>query len=324
MFQNNRGKVDLYETVLQIQWETLERYSARSVVPTDLEGGAGRLRVALYSHILDTNKKPPEPNVTKRYVWEQRSSRFSCPLWNLDGSYLSKNSISMVEEAAAQRVCVVGAGVSGLRTAGLLASEGFEVTIFEARSRIGGRVHQSNQLGCPLDVGASWIHGTEGNPFVELAKKSMTTTVACGAVCSMFDMEGRYMEHALAKELYEKVWAIIDDASEYSKTQYHEIPSGTSLKSFVNSKLKGHCPDEPLLASIIEMWGAFMGADYETQSLKNLCLDESIEGGEDDSSVSPVRRKDAVTNSYPRQFVRCIDISEDSKEYGRGCCGIGR
>lgn len=183
------------------------------------------------------------------------------------------------EEAAARRVCVVGAGISGLRAAGLLASEGFEVTILEARSRIGGRVHQSTRLGCSVDVGASWIHGTERNPFVELAKKSMTETVACGAVSSMFDSEGCYMEPTLAKNLYEDVWAILDEASGYSKTHYPDIPPEASLKTFVDARLKERCSDEPLLASIIEMWGAFMGADYETQSLKNLWLDEGVDGG---------------------------------------------
>jgi monoamine oxidase len=40
------------------------------------------------------------------------------------------------------RVCIVGAGISGLRTAELLISKGFDVTILEARDRIGGRVSE--------------------------------------------------------------------------------------------------------------------------------------------------------------------------------------
>ncbi|KAK7698481.1 hypothetical protein SLS64_012473 [Diaporthe eres] len=94
----------------------------------------------------------------------------------------------------------------------------------------------------------------------------------------MFDTEGRYMEPTLAKNLYEDVWAILDEASEYSKAHYPDIAPDASLKTFVDAKLKRRCSDEPLLASVIEMWGAFMGADYETQSLKNLWLDESIDG----------------------------------------------
>ena len=37
-------------------------------------------------------------------------------------------------------VCIVGAGISGLRCADVLLSHGFKVTILEARDRIGGRV----------------------------------------------------------------------------------------------------------------------------------------------------------------------------------------
>lgn len=38
------------------------------------------------------------------------------------------------------RVCVVGAGVAGLRAADILSAHGAQVTILEARDRVGGRV----------------------------------------------------------------------------------------------------------------------------------------------------------------------------------------
>lgn len=38
------------------------------------------------------------------------------------------------------RVCVVGAGISGLRCADVLVRSGAQVTVMEARNRIGGRV----------------------------------------------------------------------------------------------------------------------------------------------------------------------------------------
>lgn len=40
-------------------------------------------------------------------------------------------------------ICVVGAGISGLRCADILLQQGFQVTILEARNRIGGRVSVS-------------------------------------------------------------------------------------------------------------------------------------------------------------------------------------
>ena len=43
-------------------------------------------------------------------------------------------------------VGIVGAGISGLRSAEILLEHGFKVTILEARDRIGGRVSGINPL----------------------------------------------------------------------------------------------------------------------------------------------------------------------------------
>jgi monoamine oxidase len=74
-----------------------------------------------------------------------------------------------IYETEAERVAVIGAGASGLAAASALIAEGYEVTLWEARDRIGGRVWTDSGLGMPLDLGASWIHGTDGNPLAELA-----------------------------------------------------------------------------------------------------------------------------------------------------------
>lgn len=66
-------------------------------------------------------------------------------------------------------VAIIGAGMSGLSAAQKLSRQGRDVTVFEARDRIGGRIWTNNRLGMPLDLGASWIHGTTGNPLTELA-----------------------------------------------------------------------------------------------------------------------------------------------------------
>lgn len=44
------------------------------------------------------------------------------------------------------RVCVIGAGVAGLRCAEVLLEEGVQVTILEARNRLGGRVSSAHCL----------------------------------------------------------------------------------------------------------------------------------------------------------------------------------
>ena len=71
---------------------------------------------------------------------------------------------------ASRRVIVIGAGVAGLAAAATLQAHGDDVTILEARDRIGGRVHTARPWpGDPIDIGASWIHGALGNPITKIA-----------------------------------------------------------------------------------------------------------------------------------------------------------
>jgi monoamine oxidase len=69
-------------------------------------------------------------------------------------------------------VAIVGAGMAGLAAAVSLKKRGFSVVVLEARNRIGGRMRTDRSLGCAVDLGASWIHGINGNPLVELATAS--------------------------------------------------------------------------------------------------------------------------------------------------------
>ncbi len=83
-----------------------------------------------------------------------------------------------VARTDARSIVVVGGGMSGLTAASQLARQGYDVTIWEARDRIGGRIWTDKGLGVPLDLGASWIHGDDGNPLAELAAElDLETTV---------------------------------------------------------------------------------------------------------------------------------------------------
>ena len=72
---------------------------------------------------------------------------------------------------------VIGAGVAGLTAARLLARAGQRVVVLEARDRAGGRVHTERTHGPTTDLGASWIHGVDGNPLADAVRAFGMPTV---------------------------------------------------------------------------------------------------------------------------------------------------
>ncbi|WP_111718646.1 NAD(P)/FAD-dependent oxidoreductase [Homoserinimonas sp. OAct 916] len=70
----------------------------------------------------------------------------------------------MVRNEAGWKVIVVGAGFAGLVAARELAWRGHDVTVVEARDRIGGRAWTDERMGMPLEMGGGWVHW--GQPYV--------------------------------------------------------------------------------------------------------------------------------------------------------------
>ncbi|HCK66184.1 MAG TPA: monoamine oxidase [Anaerolineae bacterium] len=125
------------------------------------------------------------------------------------------------------KVIVIGAGISGLAAARTLADKNISVMILEARNRIGGRMWTDSSLGVPLDLGASWIHGVNGNPITELAKKFNAETVPTYDENEIvFHADGREMTSAeflkierLYKSIYEETSEIAEDLDEDTSLQ---------------------------------------------------------------------------------------------------------
>jgi monoamine oxidase len=74
------------------------------------------------------------------------------------------------------RVVVIGAGIAGLAAANALRDQLVDVVVVEARDRVGGRIWTVDGV----DLGAHWIHGTEGNPVTTIARERNLSTLYVG------------------------------------------------------------------------------------------------------------------------------------------------
>lgn len=186
----------------------------------------------------------------------------------------------------APHVCIIGAGVSGLRCATVLLEHSFHVTIIEARSRIGGRIAQSDQMGSlEVDIGANWVHSTGYNPIVELAKETETPLHRWKESTLLVDGDGNLLSPAEANKALKQVWEVLEKAIEHSTNRSEEIPSSASLYSF----FEGWCDqalqcgdmterEVKLVLGLSQMWGAYVGERVERQSLKFFYLEDCING----------------------------------------------
>lgn len=61
--------------------------------------------------------------------------------------------------------------MAGAAAAATLIASGIDVTVIEARDRVGGRIASNTSWGTPVELGAAWIHGVRANPITTLAER---------------------------------------------------------------------------------------------------------------------------------------------------------
>lgn len=182
------------------------------------------------------------------------------------------------------RIAIIGAGVSGLRCASLLLRSGCNVTLFEARNRIGGRVHQVLNGGHLIDTGSNWIHGTEGNPIMTLAEETGTIVMDPPEGSSrVVDRGGNVRTKEESGWLAGEFWDMIMGAFKYADEKGGETGVNVSLAEYIEKEWKAKFNgEEEKVRDLIDeskLWGQFVGSPIERQSLRFFWLEEGLEGG---------------------------------------------
>lgn len=137
--------------------------------------------------------------------------------------------------------------------------------------------------------GPNWIHGTDDNPIMQIARETDIRLHAWDEEQSVIDSSGKPLDLDEAEEYGRLLWddGLIAAAFKYSNEHGQSIPASRSLYDFFEERSKGlfnDLPDaeaqrkrEQLLKSAC-MWGAYIGSPVQRQSLRFFWLEECIEG----------------------------------------------
>lgn len=157
-----------------------------------------------------------------------------------------------------KRIAIVGAGLAGLAAARELHRQGHEVIVVEARERIGGRIWTSTKWSdMPLDFGATWIHGTQGNPLTDLAEqikaKRLTTSYDRTVTYNTGGQPLSKAEEVRMEELRKQVFGALkkaqDEDPDASIRQaiaplMHQFDKSSETYRFINFTLSGEIEQE--------------------------------------------------------------------------------
>jgi len=123
-------------------------------------------------------------------------------------------------------IIVIGAGIAGLAAAKTLNNAGNTVVILEANEYYGGRIQTVSFNDYYADLGASWIHGIDGNPLYSLTIENNINTIATHYDPSyIFDINGEEVTNA--------EWSEIEALLEQLVSLAYENPN-ISLKSLLS------------------------------------------------------------------------------------------
>ena len=183
-------------------------------------------------------------------------------------------------QSASPHILIVGAGIAGLSAAQLLSQHQYHVTLLEARERAGGRIWSDHSWsGGVLDLGASWIHGTTGNPIAQLAQQLALPMIRTdNGLEHMYGADGRLVDDETSEELWEAFGDLMAQVDAMRET----YPEDRSLRTAINDVFRhwniSASEQQQLEALIIRSIELEYAADTGAMSVWHFDQDDATRG----------------------------------------------
>jgi len=169
-------------------------------------------------------------------------------------------------------IIVVGAGLAGLSAAYELKHRGYQVTVIDARNRMGGRIWSDRGWGFPADFGASIVREGPGGLLTPLLKRSGVKTLPLEAQSVSYRLKGGkklgFFEVGDGNKLVDRLLKSAADLSQKDKT-VAQVLEGLGA---------GKKAENPLLQHFLSRIEIHFGADAEELPAQCLALWEKTQG----------------------------------------------